>query len=460
MPHILEKHYPVRSVIFFLGEGLWMVLALNLVYFLSGEIGQFIADFWLYFLRASIVTLIFQICLYYFDLYDLAVVPSISENTTRLTQAFGFGCIALALLYYLFPVIIISTKVFWSAFVAICVTITLWRFLYFWVLERQFFTQHIAIIGTDLFAKDIKDVIEGNQDSGYKIVAYVGDNKPGFLASTDIVFSEQEGLRDLCQQGKIEKIVLALDERRGRLPMHELIAYKFMGVEIIDGVQFFEELTGKIPVEKVNPSCFLFSKGFYISRLTLVLKRLLDIVVSVIGLILSLPLLFISAFIIKLESPGPLFYRQYRVGRGGNHFEVIKFRSMCVDAEKEGAVWAAKNDNRVTRYGNIMRKIRIDEIPQMLNVLKGEMSFVGPRPERPVFVRELVKSIPFYPIRHVVKPGITGWAQVYYPYGASEEDALRKLEYDLFYLKHMSLSMDLFVIFQTVKIVLFLRGSR
>lgn len=460
MPYIFKKYYPLRNIVFFQGEGVLIFLSLNVVYFVLEGVGQFGDDAILYSFRALVVTLIFQLCLYYFDLYDLGIVTGIADNITRITQAFGFGCIVLGLLYYLFPVVVISTKVFMSAFLAICASIVLWRLLYFWVLERKFFTQPIAIVGVGNFAKSIVDTVEGKQDSGYKVVAQMGLQARGNSLQTVYPSLESHDLRKLCIAKDIEKIVLALDERRGQLSMHDLISYKFMGVEIVDGVAFYEDLTGKIPVEKVNPSWFLFSKGFRVSRLTERIKRLLDVLISFIGLLVSLPITLATALIIKLESPGPIFYRQHRVGLHGDIFEVIKFRSMCENAEKDGAVWAVQEDCRVTKFGAIIRKTRIDEIPQMYNVLRGDMSFVGPRPERPIFVRELAKTIPFYSIRHVVKPGITGWAQVSYPYGASEEDALRKLEYDLFYLKNLSISFDLFIIFQTVKIVLFQRGAR
>ncbi len=460
MPYIFNKYYPTRSIVFFIGEGALIFLSLNGVYFLWEGSVQFGNDVLLYSFRAVLVTLIFQLCLYYFDLYDLAIVTGIPDNLTKITQAFGFGCIALALLYYLFPVVIISTRVFLSAYLAICVTIVLWRFLYFWVLERKLFSQPIAVVGGGNFAQKIVETVEGKQDSGYKIVVQMDLHGDCNSSLANPLAQECHDLRELCLTRKIEKIILALDERRGQLSMHDLISYKFMGIEIVDGVAFYEDLTGKMPVEKVNPSWFLFSSGFHASRLTERMKRLLDVLISLSGLLASLPITVLSALIIKIESPGPVFYRQQRVGQDGEVFDVIKFRSMCQDAEKNGAVWAVKEDNRVTRFGAIIRKTRIDEIPQMYNVLRGDMSFVGPRPERPIFVRELAKTIPFYSIRHVVKPGITGWAQVCYPYGASEEDALRKLEYDLFYLKNLSLSFDLFIIFQTVKIVLFQRGAR
>ncbi|MGV1098201.1 TIGR03013 family XrtA/PEP-CTERM system glycosyltransferase [Thiovibrio sp. JS02] len=460
MPYILKKYYPLRNVIFVLGEGAIIFLTIASVNYLGAGAAQVESELALYCFRAMVVTLAFQVCLYYFDLYDLSIIPSLSDSLTRILQAFGFGCIALSFLYFLFPLLIISTKVFWAGFLAVCLAICVWRFFYFGMLERKMFTQPIAILGTGELAAKIVAAIEGKKDSGFKIVAFVGKAPPEKMSNGAPVFADAKSLLPLCVARTVEKIVLAPDERRGQLPMNELIRYKFMGIDIVDGVGFYEEIAARMPVEKVNPSWLLFSDGFHVGRLTRFVKRALDICASSVGLLFSLPIFLVSALIIKLESPGPVFYCQERVGERGVLFKVIKFRSMRNDAEKDGPVWAQQNDSRVTRYGEIMRKLRIDEIPQMLNVLMGDMSFVGPRPERLFFVKDLEEKIPYYSIRHVVKPGITGWAQVYYPYGASEEDALRKLEYDLYYIKNLSIGMDLWTIFQTVKVVLFRKGSR
>lgn len=459
MPYILKKYYPPRNIIFFVGEGLLIFLAINIMYLFFAGHEQYIAEIVLYGSRAFVVTLTFQICLYYFDLYDLSVIPSFSDSATRITQAFGFGCIALAGIYYLFPVIIISAKIFWVGYLTICLSIAIWRFFYAYILDRRMFTQPVLLIGTGELAENIAGEIENKKDSGYTIVAFVGDD-PKYNPHEVPVFNDAKKYLQTVHDLRVEKIVLALDERRGNMPIRELIASKLMGIRIVDGIEFYEELTGKVLVEKINPSWLLFSEGFKVGRFTKVCKRLLDFFVSLTGLIISLPVSLLSGLIIKLESPGPVFYSQERVGEKGKVFKVIKFRSMRLDAEKDGPVWAMENDSRVTRFGSLMRGLRIDEIPQMINVLKGDMSFVGPRPERPVFVDRLEKNIPYYSLRHTVKPGITGWAQVFYPYGASEEDALHKLEYDLYYIKNLSLSMDFWLIFQTIKIVLFQKGAR
>ncbi len=267
-------------------------------------------------------------------------------------------------------------------------------------------------------------------------------------------------ISSICQKMGVDRIVVALDERRGRLPIDQLLDCRLKGVRVEEWFTFTERLCGKFPVENLLPSFLIFSDGFRRSFIIKKVKRMMDVLLSILGLLLFFPFCLLICAAIKLESAGPIFYRQERVGEGGAVFRLLKFRSMRPDAERHGPVWAGANDRRTTRVGRVIRKLRLDEIPQMINVLKGEMSFVGPRPERPFFVEKLQKEIPFYAHRHSVKPGITGWAQIYYPYGASREDALEKLKYDLYYIKHMSVVLDLIVILKTVKIMFLGEGAR
>jgi sugar transferase (PEP-CTERM system associated) len=267
-------------------------------------------------------------------------------------------------------------------------------------------------------------------------------------------------IASICKEANVDRIIVALDERRGKLPLDQLLLCRLKGITVDDGMAFTEDLAGKLSVQNLHHSSLIFSDGFRTSRLLKKAKRYLDVIASTIGLLLSLPLCLLVTLAIKLESKGPVLYKQERVGEEGTTFSLLKFRSMGVDAEKDGPVWAGSNDTRVTRVGRVIRKLRLDEIPQMVNVLRGEMSFVGPRPERRFFIEQLEKEIPFYSIRHMVKPGITGWAQIRYPYGASKEDALEKLKYDLYYIKHMSILFDLMIIEETAKTVLLGRGAR
>lgn len=462
MPYISGKYYSLRRVVFFFTEGGLIFFAILLMHaFFLGQ-ADFTADFNVSVLRAGLVTIVFQLCLYFFDLYDLNVYSSFSDTATRMTQAFGSGCIVLAGFYYLFPVVIIPLDIFWSGYLLVCAFLAGGRFFYVFALERRFFAQPIIVLGTGQLAEGIAHEVIEKLDSGYRIVAFVGqEDAPVFdTHGTPFYRNGERSLRELCQEYKAEVIIVALEDRRGTMPVTELIECKLDGIAIAAGIGFYEDLTGKLMVEMVNPDWIIFSPGFKVGRFNSFCKRFADIVLSTMGLMLASPLMVLAALIIKLESPGPVFYRQERVGERGAPFWVIKFRSMCQDAEKNGAVWACQNDSRVTRFGGLIRKVRIDELPQLWNVLKGEMSFVGPRPERPVFVKELAKKIPYYSMRHNIKPGVTGWAQVCYPYGASEEDALRKLEYDLYYLKNLSPTMDLWIVFQTVKTVLFQKGAR
>lgn len=460
MPVLFNKYYPVRDIIFFLGEG-WLIFMSILLanWFFQGG-GIFMIDLAINCLQALVVTSVFQLCLYFFDLYDLKKDTSMPDTFTRIMQAFGVGCILLGSLYYLLPTIIISTRIFWLGYLVICATVFIWRAVYYSVLRRKLFVQQVVIIGTGRLASDIAMEIEGRHDSVYKVVAFIGRDEPRFNPNAAPVYHKLEDLSDRLHTLEIERIIVALDDRRGVTPLATLLQCKIHGIAIEHGVSFYERATGKILVERVDPSWLIFSEGFGLSRWRYLVKRIGDVVFSVVLLTFSLPVMVMTALIIKLESRGSIFYIQERVGWHGIPFKVIKFRSMCEDAEQNGAVWAAKNDSRVTRCGAFIRKVRIDELPQLWNVIKGEMSLVGPRPERAMFVEELIKSIPFYGMRHDVKPGLTGWAQICYPYGASSEDALRKLEYDLYYVKNMSIALDLLVIFHTIKTVLFQKGSR
>ncbi len=461
MPFILKKYYSPRNLFFFLGEGLLIFLAVNAVYFLFEGQDLYKEFVFLFIFRSALVTIIFQLSLYFFDLYDLAESHAPPDVAARILQAFGVGCVLLAFFYYVFPITVIPTRIFWPGFIAVCLSVFIWRYLYNHVLNKKMFAQSVIVLGTGKMASNIAHEIQQRHDAPFKIACFIGDLNPAYSLPAGItVTSEVSQLPKLCQENHVERVVVAMDDRRGKTPVKELMECKFLGYTIEYGINFYEKLTGKRLVKEVNPDWIIFSDGFKKGRLLRLSKQVLDFFLALFGLIVTMPVFILSAIIIRFESPGPIFYLQERVGLDGKPFKVIKFRSMRSDAEKDGPVWAMENDTRVTRFGGFIRKVRIDELPQMINVLKGEMSFVGPRPERPVFVEQLTENIPYYALRHNVKPGISGWAQTYYPYGASEEDALRKLEYDLYYVKYMSLQMDIWVIFQTIKTVLFQKGSR
>lgn len=460
MPYIFNKYYPLRNIVFFLGEGALIFFSLILVNWLFKGTAILRIELVECLQQSILVTVVFQLCLYFFDLYELRENLPISVTATKITQAFGVGCVLLGLFYYVIPTATIPTRIFWTSYFILYLLIVLWRSGYHFILQRELFVQSIAIVGTGTLATSIARELGERLDAPYKIRAFVGTTEPGYNPGRIPLFRSISEIDHMLSSHRIDRLVVALDDRRGATPIEELLNYKLQGLTIEGGVSFYEKLTAKVMAERVDPSWIIFSEGFSTSRMQLFGKRLLDLAAAVSLLVLVFPVMILSALIIKFESPGPVFYRQERVGQGRRPFEVIKFRSMVQDAEKNGAVWAVKNDSRVTRFGSFIRKVRIDELPQLFNVIRGEMSLVGPRPERPVFVEKLKESIPFYDVRHEVRPGVTGWAQICYPYGASEEDALRKLEYDLYYLKHMSVALDIIIIFRTVKTVLFAKGGR
>lgn len=466
MLRIFKQYYPIRNIFFFIGEGLviytsviiasWILLKIELVPFALSL-----------YLKILLITFICQTCLYYNDLYDLKVTDSFSELGIRLLQALGAAAIFLAAIYLIFPGAIIGHGIFALSIGFVILLIVSWRFCYKFILNKGIFDQHIIILGSGDLAQNIIDEITQRKDSGYivsvTVQEYLGNNNlPNKKNKESIIFKKDyEGLCDMADELNISKIVIAMTEKRGALPTKELIKCRVNGIEILEGATFYEMLTGKIIVEKINPAWLIFSKGFYKSSIRRFLKRTMDLILSFVLIILLSPVILVTAVLIKIDSTGPAIFSQERVGKNKKAYLVYKFRSMVADAEKQsGPVWAEDNDCRITRVGRVIRQWRVDEIPQLWNVLKGDMSFVGPRPEREFFVKKLEDVIPYFGERFSVKPGITGWAQVCYGYGASVDDAIEKLSYDLFYIKNLSTFMDLMIIMRTIKIVLFGKGAR
>ena len=327
-------------------------------------------------------------------------------------------------------------------------------------VKFQGFARRVLILGVGPVASHMGEIIPVT-DENYVLSGYVNCSNEASHVPEATVLENAGGLYETVKREKADKIVVSLSERRGVFPLQEVMACKLDGIEVIDAPSFYEQVTGKLFLEGINPSWIIFSDGFKVTALRRIVKRALDVLLAIVGIILTLPLFPFIALAIRLDSPGPIFYRQQRVGEKEKNFNLYKFRTMRADAENgTGAVWAKEKDARVTRVGEFFRKSRIDELPQFFNILRGDMSLVGPRPERPEFVEKLKEIIPYYSERHFVKPGVTGWAQVRYPYGASIEDAMEKLRYDLYYIKNISLSFDLMIILETIKVVLFRRGAR
>jgi len=352
------------------------------------------------------------------------------------------------------------------------IVLLVWRAAFIKLIDRtDRFKRRLLILGSGKRAANIEKLSREHSHRTITIVGYLRLGMPPVKAGQhadcartkarrEEYWVSPENLAAFCRERKVDEVVVASTERRGHLPVLDLLACKFQGVQITEYASFWERESGQIDPDEISPSWMLFSDGFGVGIIRSAVKRAFDIVVASLVLILTLPITVPAALLIVLESRGPLFYRQERVGLHGKTFMVLKFRSMCTDAEKDGPQWAAKNDARVTKVGAFIRKVRIDEIPQVINVLKGEMSFVGPRPERPVFVKMLAEKIPYYNERHITKPGITGWAQVNYPYGATEHDAKMKLSYDLYSIKNGGLFLDIITMMQTVKAVIWHEGAR
>ena len=460
---VFNKYIPVHKLIFFFLETIFF---LGIV--ILGTYLRFLSDISIFTTYPNLLPKTFlivatiQLCLYYFDLYDFKTFRSNLELAIRLLQSLGISSIILAFLYYLFPALIIGRGIFLISVSFVGATIISWRMGYNHFLKTRQLDQKIMIIGSGPLAKNIAREILEREDMGFKIIGFITDNpeRIGEKLVNPSIVGEQSQIYDIAAREKAVRIIVALDERRGKFPEAQLLECKMRGIAVEEGIEFYEHLTGKLQVESLRPSTIIFSDGFKKPRLTMWIKRMIGFSFSSIGLILLSPLILIISILIKIDSRGPVFYKQERTGENERVFRLIKFRSMVANAETNGPVWAEKNDSRVTRIGKWMRNWRLDEVPQMFNVLKGDMSFVGPRPERPFFVEQLRKEIPFYDQRFYVKPGITGWAQIKYRYGASKDDALEKLKYDLYYIKNLSSLFDMIIIFETVKVVLFGKGAR
>jgi sugar transferase (PEP-CTERM system associated) len=343
------------------------------------------------------------------------------------------------------------------------VAVVVWRLLFLQVGRARGLQEHVLIVGTSAGARTVAREVLDQHDYAYKIVGFIDDD-PAMLGRSIVnpkVIGTTADIVRLVREQRVDRIIVGLADRRGKLPIEELLEAKLQGVRIEEPETTYERLTGKIMLDELKPSWLIFSDGFRARKLTRAAKRGVDMVLAIAGMVLAAPLMALTAIAVRLDTPGPVVYAQERVGEHGRTFMVYKFRSMLADAERGGTpIWARDKDDRVTRVGRIIRLTRLDEIPQLWNVLRGDMSFVGPRPERPFFVEQLAEAIPFYRQRHAVKPGVTGWAQVRYRYGASIEDAREKLRYDLYYIKHMSIIFDLTIVFDTVKVILLRKGAQ
>jgi len=455
-----------RPIVLILGEACFLYTAVLLgIYVRLGAEAWWLLQFEGGWMKALLIVAVCQVTLHYSDLYDLRGVTGVRDLTIRLSSALGTTSLILAFLYYLAPNWVIGRGVFMISVAFMITFVVAWRAAFAWLTRRVAPRERLLLVGTNAPAVNLaRELFARRQELGVDIVGFV-DPDPARIGSPVInpgVVGAIDDIPALVSSLSVDRVVVSLSDARGKLPMDRLLDIRFSnGVTFDHLASVYEEYTGKIAVENLRPSWLIFSEGFRKTRLLMAVKRALDTVFAVVGLIVGFPIMFLVGLLVKCTSRGPMLYHQTRVGLHGHEFTVHKFRTMCEDAERStGPVWSTANDARVTPIGKFLRRTRLDEMPQLWNVLMGEMSFVGPRPERPEFVSELAAKIPYYGQRHVLKPGVTGWAQIRYTYGASVEDAVEKLQYDLYYIKNLSIALDFVILLETLKTVIMRRGAR
>jgi len=453
---VFNRHVSVRGLTVF---GFETVIISGSILFAAQMHGSLTATSALW--KVVLVTALCELCFYYNDLYDLTRVHEKRELFVGVLQGTGAAAIAVAIVSVLVPSLLIGTGTFTTVVVLLLVVVPVWRLAFDGLTSDPHLEERIVIVGTGALARIVAHQIRQQHDFAYRVVGFLADtDTPADDIAVGPVLGTQADLSRVIAQRRVNRVVVGLSDRRGHLPIEELLRAKLAGVRVEDAATTYERITGKILVDDLKPSWLIFSDGFQASRLTRILKRTFDLTLAIVGIVPAAPVMLLTALAVKLDSRGPALYRQERVGENGRVFTLCKFRSMRIDAEQGTPIWAKDKDDRVTRIGRFIRLTRLDELPQLWNVLRGDMSFVGPRPERPFFVEQLAAVIPFYLARHAVKPGVTGWAQVKYRYGSSIEDALEKLRYDLYYIKHLSLVFDFTILVDTVKVIVSGKGAK
>jgi sugar transferase (PEP-CTERM system associated) len=454
---LFNVYYPIRTLILLVGEALIVGTS-----FLLGMALQHREDFYVAlnyeggYLKILVVTLVVLVFSHWFDLYDPNHFDEKSEIYFRLLLVPGILAVMLAAAGYVFPQLLPGDNSILMGLVILTAAMFGWRAAYGWLAQQPFLRERVYVLGTGERAQRLVNGLRTRSELGIEVVGWSG-NVEGAV-TRDSVASH---LMELIEQHRVHRVIVAMPDRRGTLPVHELLQLRLGGIKVEEATSWLERMSGRIEVEQLYPSWLIFAEGFRFSTSLQVVRRGLSTVAAALLLLLVLPVIPFVILLIKLDSRGPVLYRQKRMGRAGVIFYCYKFRTMRRDAEADtGATWATDDDPRITRIGRILRASRLDEIPQLWCVLKGDMAFVGPRPERPEFVEWLSREIPYYPVRHAVRPGITGWAQVRYKYGNTLEDAREKLQYDLYYIKNGSLGLDLLIMFETIKIVTLGRGAQ
>ncbi len=457
MIRLFNVYYPVRTLVLLIGEALivWTSFLLGAVFVLRED--SYIAlNYEDGYYKLFAVTALVLLCSHWLDLYDTARLNTKGELYFRLLMVPGVLAFVLAGVAYFRPNYLLGKNSSEIGLVILTFALFGWRIGFSWLVQLPILVERVYVLGTGDRAQRVVQGLRQNPELGVEIASWTG--KMDGAVTRESVAAH---LMEVVNKQKVHRVIVAMPDRRGTIPMQELLDLRMQGVKIEEATSWLEKISGKIEVENLSPSWLVFGEGFRRSTTFIMVRRVVSIVISLIGLICALPLIPFIMLAIRLDSSGPVFYTQTRVGKAGHTFKVIKFRTMRQDAEvKSGPKWAGDNDPRVTRVGKFLRSSRLDEIPQLWCVLKGDMAFVGPRPERPEFIALLSKEIPYYRVRHMVRPGLTGWAQVKYRYGSTVEDAREKLQYDLFYIKNASIGLDLLIMFQTVKTVLLRRGAQ
>jgi sugar transferase (PEP-CTERM system associated) len=454
---VFNRHVSGRGLTVFGFETLLISASILVAAAMHGALPSALGALW----KIVLATAVCELCFYYNDLYDLTIVHSADALFVRVLQAGGAAAFALAIVSLTMPSLIIGHGIFVTSLLLLLVAVPAWRAAFEGLTRDPHLAERVLIVGSGPVARVVADQIRGQHDFAYRLVGMLDEPAARSTDSPGVpVLGTVADLPRVIALHDVNRVVVSLADRRGCFPSRELLQAKLSGVRVEDAATMYERITGKILTEGLKPSWLIFSDGFCTSRVTRAIKRVVDVLIAGVGLVLAAPLMLMTALLVEIESPGPVLYRQDRVGENGRIFTLYKFRSMRADAEDGTPIWAKENDDRVTRVGRFIRLTRLDELPQFWNVLRGDMSFVGPRPERPYFVEQLAAVIPFYMERHAVKPGVTGWAQVKYRYGASIEEAMEKLRYDLYYVKHLSIVFDLTIVIDTVKVILSAKGAQ
>ena len=457
MIRLFNVYYPTRTLVLFVCEVLLVSCSFLLATtFLVGPDAYIVLVYEGGLLKIAGITALTLLFTYYFDLYEPRRISEDWEIYFRLLLVLGMLSFVLAGFIYCFPELDIGPYILPVGVSILAILLVVWRGVYEWIIGLPMFRERVYVLGCGELARTVVEQLRGTRDAGMEVVGWKGESE--VYRSAERFAAELRAFRG--PRPGIDRVVVAMEDRRAAMPVRELLDLRLCGVVIENSNSLMERLSGKLPLDGLSPSVLIFTEGFRMSSLQQFFRRILSFVVSFVALTICLPVLPMIILAVRLSSPGPIFFSQTRVGQRGRLFTAYKFRTMRKDSEAQGAVWASKDDPRVTWAGRFLRNTRLDEIPQLWNVLRGDMAFVGPRPERPEFVQWLSQEIPFYDLRHMIRPGITGWAQVRYRYGASLEETKRKLEYDLYYVKHQSIGLDLLIMFETIKTIILRRGAQ